>query len=127
MGKESLEKRLGELEGRVGRLEQAIPEQAALIARIGASVSGLAQQANDLPGAVRTAIDDLWKNQIALEWKTNKLLHVLLPEEYPDPGSPPDNIRVEKGDQDGNQQATDSGPAAPHPEEDGEAAVPEVR
>ncbi len=124
MGKESLEKRVGETERRLDRLEKALPEQAALVARIGAAVSGLAKQANELPGAVRTSIDDLWKNQQALDWKTSKLLSLLLPGEYPDPGPPPDHIRVKEG-QDGQEQ--DTGPAAPQPETGGEAAVPEVR
>lgn len=127
MGKESLEKRLGNLEGRVDRLEKALPEQAALVARIGASVSGLAKQANELPGAVRKSIDDLWNNQLVLEWKTNKLLHLLSPDAYLDPGPAPGSVQVKgEGDQNG-KQAEDSGPAAPQPEAAGEAAVPEVR
>jgi hypothetical protein len=116
---------LAETAERLQRLDAALREQATFVKRMGAAVSSLAAQANTLPGAVRTAVDELWRNQQALDWKVNKLLHVILPEEYGDPGSPSEEIVRSPAKEESSEgpQGTEEGTTPGQPQQ---AEVPQV-
>lgn len=91
------------MEEGIGNLEKAVVEQGHLTAKLGAKVEALENQANEMPSALGTNLDQMWANQKTLQesinmtaWKLDKLLHVLYSEDYPDPGDPP--LSEEKSD-----------------------------
>lgn len=86
MGKISLEKRLGLSEFKAGELEKAVLEQGKLLAKVAVRVQHLEDHANSVPEAVSAVRMELFENQRVLEWKIDKVLCLLLPEDYPDPG-----------------------------------------
>lgn len=87
MGKESLERRLGKLEEKVEELEGGLLELRRKVAEFGSSVQVLKDHANDVPVALRTAVDELTGNQRKLEYNFNLMMHVIDPEHYPDPNA----------------------------------------
>jgi len=128
----SLERRLGVVEESLHNVELAVAEQGRLLAKHGAAVKQLEDQANDLPAAFRVSIDSLWDNQRVLAdgleftaWKIDKLLHVLNPEDYADP----DVVETIDGEKngDGSEAAPDTAEDPRPREQEGASAVPEVR
>lgn len=76
---------MGKLEERLDLIEKALVEQGGVVSKYGAMVKTMADQANDLPAAVRTAVDELWENQRTMEWQIAKLLHLMDPDNFADP------------------------------------------
>jgi hypothetical protein len=135
-GKATLERRLGVVEEGIGNLEKATVEQGKVVANIGAKVKTLESQANEMPSALATNLDQIWANQKTLQeainmtaWKVDKLLHVLYPEDYPDPGDPPLNEEAHaeaRSDKEGEARPATAEGSQPR-EEGGPSAVSDVR
>jgi len=114
VGNAALVKRLGELERRVDTGEEALVEQGSAIAKWAAKVKLMEEHANDLPQFVRTSIDELWTNQRTLEWQHLKILHMLVPAEFDDPGELEHTYVKEPGSAEPQDKETDEAePAGP--------------
>ena len=121
MGKVSLEKRLGLNEFKVRELEKAALEQGKLLAKVGAKAQHLEDHANSVPESINAIQSEIFGNQQVLEWKVDKILHMLLPDDYPDPGE----LTIKAPSQELLEGAKHGDESESEQEESTEAAPPE--